>query len=154
MITPCWITTPEPLFCVYLSTPSLARSLSFIFFLLLHLDTISLMLPPCNTSSFPDVNASSPLPSHNDLPNKQLAPVSQERRKQPLVDYRRLPAGVGLDASRPSDVISKLTVPTTISRFVYSTLRTGAPTRDLIRPEFVFHACSDSLPSQEQSSPS
>jgi hypothetical protein len=135
--------------------PSLAASLFFIFFLLLHLDANSLMLPPCNTSSLPDVNASSSLPSHNAVSHKQVAPVSENRRKQPLVDCRRLPT-VGLDASQPSDIFSNLAVPTTISRFPYSasrTANTGTPTRDLTRPEFVLHAPSDSLPSQEQSFP-
>ena len=71
----------------------LSASLSFIF-LLLHLDAISLMPPHCNsnTSSLPNVNASSSLPSHNAVSLKQVAFVSQDLRKQPLVDCWWLPA--------------------------------------------------------------
>jgi hypothetical protein len=114
------------------------------------------MPPPYNTSSLPDVNASSSLPSNNAV-SKQVAPVFQDRRKQPLVDSgcQRLPM-IGLDASHPSDISSNLTVSTTISQSPYSASRTpntGTPTRDLIRPEFGLHARSDSLPSREQSFP-
>lgn len=135
--------------------PSLAASLCFIFLPLSSAASrcYSLMLPPCNTSSLPDVTPSSSLPSHDVASHKQVVPVSQDRRKQSPVDCRWLPA-VGLDASQPSDVFSKLTVPTTTSRVAYSALRTantGTPTCDLIRPESVLHGRSESLSSQEQS---
>ena len=118
---------------------------------LLHLDTIPLMPPPCNTSSLPDsdVDASSSPPSHNDISHQQAAPVSEDRREQPLGGCWRLPT-VGLDASQPSGIFSNPIVPTTISQLACSASRT----RDLIRPGSVLHAGSGSLPSQEQSFPS
>ena len=124
------------------------------------LDAILLMIPPCNTTSLPDVDASSSLPMHNAVSHKQVAPTSQDRCKHPLVDCWRLPA-IGLDASRPPGVSSNVTVPTTISRSAYSASRpaslgipTGTSTRDLICPDIVARAHSDSLSSQEQSFPS
>ncbi len=75
-----------------------------------------------SSNSFPnDVDASSP-PSNNAI-SHNVAPSSQDQRKQPLVD--QFQSTISPDISRLSGTSFNPVVQTTISRFVYSTSYTA-----------------------------